>query len=103
MWGLYGGLGGWQQAVQIAAVVLALSLALVPRRGDLVGLAAACAAVIIAVQLGIDHWFYLYIPWFFGLVMLALLGQFSASARPATVAASSPARSSRPAVALSSG
>jgi hypothetical protein len=103
VWGLYGGLGGWQQAVQIAAVVLALSLALVPRRGDLVGLAAACAAVIIAVQLGIDHWFYLYIPWFFGLVMLALLGRFSVPAPPATVAASSPARSSRPAVAVSSG
>ena len=103
VWGLYGGLGGWQQAVQIAAVVLALSLALVPRRADLVGLAAACAAVIIAVQLGIDHWFYLYIPWFFGLVMLALLGRFSVPTRPATVAASSPARSSRPAVAVSSG
>jgi len=103
VWGLYGGLAGWQQAVQIAAVVLALSLALVPRRADLVGLAAACAAVIIAVQLGIDHWFYLYIPWFFGLVMLALLGRFSVPARPVTVAASSPARSSRPAVAVSSG
>jgi hypothetical protein len=103
VWGLYGGLGGWQQAVQIAAVVLALSLALVPRRDDLVGLAAACAAVIIAVQLGIDHWFYLYIPWFFGLVMLALLGRFSVPAPSATVAASSPARSSRPAVAVSSG
>jgi hypothetical protein len=103
VWGLYGGLGGWQQAVQTAAVVLALSLALVPRRGDLVGLAAACAAVIIAVQLGIDHWFYLYIPWFFGLVMLALLGRFSVPAPPATVAASSPARSSRPVVAVSSG
>ena len=103
VWGLYGGLGGWQQAVQIAAIVLAVSLALVPRRGDLVGLAAACAAVIIALQLGIEYWFYLYIPWFFGLVMLALLGRFSASPRPATVAASSPARSSRPAVAVSSG
>ena len=31
----------------------------------------------IAVQLGIEHWFYLYIPWFFPLVMLALLGRFS--------------------------
>ena len=41
---------------------------------DYVGLAAACAAVMIATQLGIEHWFYLYIPWFFGLVMLALLG-----------------------------
>jgi len=103
VWGLYGGLGGWQRAVQIAAIALALSLALVPRRDDLVGLAAACAAVIIATQLGIDHWFYLYIPWFFGLVMLALLGRFSVPVAPALVAASSPARSNRPAVAVSSG
>jgi hypothetical protein len=76
VWGLYGGLHGLQLAVQLAAVALALALAAAPRRDDLVGLAAACAAVIIAVQLGIDHWFYLYIPWFFGLVMIALLARF---------------------------
>jgi hypothetical protein len=74
VWGLYRDLGGLQTAVQIGAVLLALALAVIPRRSDVVGLAAACAAVIIALQLGIDHWFYLYIPWFFGLVMLALLG-----------------------------
>jgi len=73
VWGLYG-LPGLQLVVQLGAVALALALAAVPRRDDLVGLAAACAAVIIAVQLGIDHWFYLYIPWFFPLVMIALLG-----------------------------
>jgi len=103
VWGLYGGLGGWQRVVQIAAVVLALSLAVVPRRMDLVGLAAACAAVIIATQLGIDHWFYLYIPWFFPLAMLALLGRFSAPARGPAAVASEPARSSLPAVAVSNG
>ncbi len=77
VWGLYGNspaLHGLQLAVQLAAVALALALAVVPRRADLPGLAAACAAVIIATQLGIEHWFYLYIPWFFGLVMIALLG-----------------------------
>ena len=74
VWGLYGGLHGLQLAVQLAAVALALALAVVPRRADLVGLAAASAAVIIATQLGIEHWFYLYIPWFFGLAMVALLG-----------------------------
>jgi hypothetical protein len=77
VWGLYGNpptLHGLQLAVQLGAVALALALAVVPRRDDLVGLAAACAAVIIATQLGIEHWFYLYIPWFFPLVMLALLG-----------------------------
>jgi hypothetical protein len=102
VWGLYG-LGGWQRAVQLAAVVLAISLALIPRRADLVGLASASAAVIIATQLGIDHWFYLYIPWFFPLVMFALLASLSAPARPSAVVASEPARSSRRAVALSNG
>jgi hypothetical protein len=95
VWGLYGGLGRLQTAVQAAAVVLALALALLPRRDDLVGLAAACAAVLIATQLGIEHWFYLYIPWFFGLVMLALLGRLSdlPTPPPVAVAASEPARS----------
>jgi hypothetical protein len=77
IWGLYGGLEYTQAAVQGAALALAVSVAILPRRPDLVGLAATAAAVLVAIQLGIDHWFYLYIPWFFGLVMLALLGQFS--------------------------
>jgi hypothetical protein len=103
VWGLYGGLGGVQLAVQIAAVALALLLAVIPRRADLVGLAAACAAVIIAVQLGIEHWFYLYIPWFFPLVMLALLGRFSDPGVPSAAAeASAAARSRWPAAAVSS-
>jgi hypothetical protein len=73
VWGLYG-LPGPQRVVQLAAIALAIALAIVPRRDDLVGLAATCAAVMIATQLGVEHWFYLYIPWFFGLVMIALLG-----------------------------
>jgi hypothetical protein len=103
VWGLYGGLGGWQEAVQIAAVILAVGLAVIPRRADIVGLAAACAAVIVAAQLGIDHWFYLYIPWFFPLVMIALLGRYDVVVRGRPMAgAAEPARSSRPAVAVSS-
>jgi hypothetical protein len=102
VWGLYG-IPGPQRAVEIAAAALALSLAVLPRRPDLVGLAAACGAVMIATQLGIDHWFYLYIPWFFPLAMLALLGRFSDPSRPTAVAASEPARWSRPALAQSSG
>jgi hypothetical protein len=102
VWGLYG-LHGLQEVVQLAAVALALALAIVPRRDDLVGLAAACAAVIIATQLGIDHWFYLYIPWFFPLVMVSLLGRFDApgpgsALNPAGTTwdeASTPARSSQ--------
>jgi hypothetical protein len=73
VWGLYE-LHGLETVVEGLAVALTLALAFLPRRPDLLGLAAACAAVLIAVELGIEHWFYLYIPWFFGLVMLALLG-----------------------------
>ncbi len=84
VWGLYG-LHGWETVVEAAAVALAVLIAFLPRRPDVVGLAAACAAVLIATELGIEHWFYLYIPWFFGLVMLALLGgPLPALARPAS-------------------
>jgi hypothetical protein len=103
VWGLYGGLGSVQLAIQIAAGALAVALALIPRQRDVVGLAAACAAVIIAVQLGIDHWFYLYIPWFAPLALLALLGSLSPARPRGPAAASEPARSSQPAVAVSSG
>jgi len=106
VWGLYGGLGSVQLGVEIAAIVLAVGLAVVPRRPDVVGLAAAAAAIVIATQLGVEHWFYLYVPWFFGLVMPALLGRLSDPERlptPAGGGASEPARSSLPASFSSSG
>jgi hypothetical protein len=86
VWGLYGGLGRLQAAVQLGAVALALGLALVAafRRLDLAGLAAAAAAIVIATQLGVEHWFYLYIPWFSPLVMVALLGGLPSDRRPAS-------------------
>jgi hypothetical protein len=74
VWGLWGGLGLEQHLVQGAAVGLAVMVAFVPRRRDLVTVAALAAAVLIALQLGVTHWFYLYIVWFFPLVMVALLG-----------------------------
>ena len=73
IWGLYGGLHGAQVAVQALAVALALGLAL-QRREDPVRLAAAAAAILIAVQLGVTYWFYLYIQWFFAPAAVALLG-----------------------------
>ena len=57
-------------------VLIALGVALVPRRTDeRVRLGALCAAVLIALQLVVTYWFYLYLVWFFPLVMLALLGR----------------------------
>ncbi len=102
VWGLYGGMHGIEIAVEIAAVALAVGLALLGLGRDLGLLAAACAAALIATQLGIEYWFYLYIPWFFPLVMIALLARFSEPSRRAPDEASAPALSSRPAAVLSS-
>jgi hypothetical protein len=103
VWGLYGW-NGPRHAAEGAAFALAIVLALVPRRNDIVGLAAGCAAILIGVQLAIEHWFYLYIPWFFPVVMVALLGRYMLEAgvteRPAE--ASEPARSSPREAVLSS-
>jgi hypothetical protein len=85
VWGLYGLPSAAQTAVQVAAALLAVVVAFVPRRRTLVQVAALGAAVLIALQLGVTHWFYLYVVWFFPLVMLALLGRYAepVSARPA--------------------
>jgi hypothetical protein len=101
VWGLYGWHGG-ERVAEVAAVGLALGLAVIPRRGDLVGLAAGCGAILIGIELTLEHWFYLYIPWFFPLVMLALLGRYAPSLRSSPAVASAVARSSPPEAVLSS-
>ena len=75
VWGFY----GWdtaQSVVQGAAVVFAVAAAFLPRRRDLVGLSALAAAVVIALQLGVTHWFYLYIVWFLPFVLVALFARY---------------------------
>jgi hypothetical protein len=81
VWGLYEWPTWTQRIVQGAAILLALAVAVLPRRGDVAGLAALSAAIVIALQLGADYWFYLYIVWFFPLVMVALLARHAEPAR----------------------
>jgi len=65
---------GWLQAIVKAAVVgLAVLIAFRPRRRDHVTVAALGAAAVIGMQLTVDHWFYLYIPWFLPFLLIALL------------------------------
>ncbi len=78
VWGLYD-LGLAQRLVQLAAAGLAVGAALSRRRRDPLALAALSAAVLIAVQLGATHWFYLYIAWFAPLAFVALLGGYEPS------------------------
>ncbi len=72
IWGQDHGLEWLQTIVKVLAVGLALLVCFVPRRRSLYQVAALAAAVMIAVQLTAEHWFYLYIPWFVGFVLCAL-------------------------------
>jgi len=71
VWGQVDGLDWLQRAVLAGAAVLALAVALFPARRSVPAIAALAAAVLIALQLAVDHWFYLYLPWFAGLVLVA--------------------------------
>jgi hypothetical protein len=104
-WGLYGGLDVVQAAVKVAGVALALLVALVPRRRDLRTLAALGAAVLILLQLGLTHWFYLYAVWWFPLVLLVLLAPPGSEREPQALmlpAQEAEAARSRPPVAVGS-
>jgi hypothetical protein len=93
IWGLYGGLDALQVALTIGAAVLAVAVAFFPRERDEVTVAALGAAVLIALQLTVTHWFYLYLVWFLPLLLVALL------ARPGIRApGAAPARSTAHAV-----
>ena len=66
-------LGFVQPVLAVLALGLALLVALVPRRKGPLELAALTAAVLLACQLALTHWFYLYLPWVFPFVALWLL------------------------------
>ncbi len=97
IWGLYGGLEVPQRIVQGAAVLFAVAAAFLPRRRDLIGLAAVAGAILLALQLGTTYWFYLYVVWVLPFAFVALLGR-DGELSPAPA----PARSHPPAEAASS-
>jgi hypothetical protein len=78
IWGQDHSLGWLQAVVKVAVVALAVAVAFRPRRRDHVTVAALGAAVLLGMQLTVDHWFYLYIPWFLPFLFVALLASGSA-------------------------
>ncbi len=72
VWGQIDGVQWLQTALFALTALCALGLALVPSRRTLPQVGALSAAVLIALQLSVDHWFYLYIPWFLPGLLLAL-------------------------------
>jgi Glycosyltransferase family 87 len=76
VWGQVGSLDWLQTVVKVGAAGLALAVAFVPRRPDARQVAALGAAVLIAVQLAVTHWFYLYVVWFVPFVFVAMFGAY---------------------------
>jgi hypothetical protein len=77
-WGQYHakGLPNLQPVQRVLEVLLlagALVLAWIPRRRTPLRMAALTAAVLLGFELVLTHWFYLYLPWFFPFVVLALV------------------------------
>jgi hypothetical protein len=86
-WGQYHAAGipdlaSLQTVVQVATIVLAGVVAAVPRDKGPLELAALSAAVLLAIQLSLTHWFYLYLPWMLPFVLLALFVPRTPPARP---------------------
>jgi hypothetical protein len=82
IWGQEEGLGWLQDLVKAGALLLAVAVYFAPKEKNALQVAALGAAVLIAVQLGLSHWFYLYIVWWLPLALIALLGATLASPRP---------------------
>jgi hypothetical protein len=72
IWGQAEALEPLRVAILAATGILAIALAFVPRKKSLLQVAALSAALMIAVQITLHHWFYLYIVWFFPLMLIAL-------------------------------
>jgi hypothetical protein len=61
-----------QTVVQVCAIVLAGVAAAVPREKGPLELASLSAALLLAFELSLTHWSYLYLPWVLPFVLLAL-------------------------------
>ena len=82
IWGQEEWLGPAHTIVKVGALALALLVAVVPRRRGPLQVAALGAAVLVAVQLAVTHWFYLYVVWFAPLALVALLGSYRSPPLP---------------------
>jgi hypothetical protein len=84
IWGQEDSLAPLHTAMKVGAVALALLVAVVPRRRGPLQVAALGAAVLVAVELAVTHWFYLYVVWFAPLALVALLAPYRGPAHRPT-------------------
>jgi hypothetical protein len=98
IWGQAPSLEPLRIALLAATAALSIACAFIPRRKSLVQLASLSAALLIALQLTLHHWFYLYIVWWFPLLLVAMAAvETEASPKAPPEQEPSPARTSQPA------
>jgi hypothetical protein len=84
IWSQHPSLDWLQALLKAGSLALPLVLMFVPRGArSLAQVAAFSAAVLVAAQLPLQHWFYLYIPWVLPLYCVALFSEHAAGARSA--------------------
>jgi len=96
IWGQVPGLEPLRIAILVAVGLLAIAVAFWPKRKTLVQVAALAAALLIGLQLTAQHWFYLYIVWFYPLLLLALTALEERGPSPARSSPPALRRSRRP-------
>jgi hypothetical protein len=72
IWGQVAGLEPLRIAILVGVGALAVGLAFWPKQKKLTQVAALGAALLIGLQLTAQHWFYLYIVWFYPLLLVAM-------------------------------
>jgi Glycosyltransferase family 87 len=72
IWGQVPSLEPIRIAILAAVGALSIALAFRPRQKNLTQVAALGAALLIGLQLAAEHWFYLYIVWFYPLLLVAM-------------------------------
>ena len=72
LWGQVAGLEPLRIAILIGVGALAVVFAFRPKQKKLTQVAALGAALLIGLQLTAQHWFYLYIVWFYPLLLVAM-------------------------------
>jgi hypothetical protein len=72
IWGQVAVLEPMRIAIMGVVALLAVAFAFRPRDKQLFQVAALGAALLIGVQLTMQHWFYLYIVWFYPLLLIAM-------------------------------
>jgi len=77
LWGQVAGLEPLRIAILAGVGGLSVGFAFWPKRKTLVQVAALGAALLIALQLTAQHWFYLYIVWFLPLLLIAMSADIS--------------------------